>query len=85
MIVPCLFREAMGIPEGDAEKGRKLFVRQCSHCHTVEAGAKQKHAPSLHGIVGRKSGSAPGYDKYTDANKNKSTRYTCPDFLCSAK
>ena len=60
----------MGIPKGDAEKGKKLFVQRCAHCHSVEAGGKQTHAPSLRGIVGRKSGSVPGYDNYTYANKN---------------
>jgi len=58
---------------GDAERGRKLFVQRCAHCHSVEPDAKQTHAPGLHGVVDRQAGSAPGYHHYSDANKNAGT------------
>jgi len=45
--------------------GEKLFKR-CVACHSLEAG-KNKVGPSLAGIIGRKSGTAPGY-KYSDLN-----------------
>ena len=60
----------MGIPAGDPEKGKKIFMQRCAHCHTIDAGGKQLHSPNLHGIVGRKSGSSPGYNNYTEANKS---------------
>jgi cytochrome c len=53
--------------DGDAAKGKKVFAK-CMACHTLEAG-KNKVGPSLHGIIGRKSGSVEGFT-YSDAMKN---------------
>jgi cytochrome c len=56
-----------GPARADAD-GEKVFKKYCTACHTVEAG-KNKVGPSLAGVVGRKAGSAPGFN-YSDANKN---------------
>ena len=53
--------------EGDAEKGKKVF-NKCKACHSLEAG-KNKIGPSLHGLIGRPSGSIEGFN-YSDAMKN---------------
>jgi cytochrome c len=53
--------------DGDAAKGKKVFAK-CMACHTVEAG-KNKVGPSLHAIIGRKSGTIEGFT-YSDAMKN---------------
>ncbi len=51
----------------DAEAGAKIFKTQCAVCHSPVAG-KNMVGPSLFGIVGRQSGTAPGF-KYSAANK----------------
>jgi len=53
---------------GDPARGEKVF-RKCKACHTIKAGGKHRVGPNLHGVVGRKAGSAPGY-KYSKAMKN---------------
>ena len=51
---------------GNAAAGEQVFAR-CMVCHSTKAG-ENKIGPSLAGVVGRKSGSAPGYD-YSPALK----------------
>jgi len=50
----------------DVAAGREVF-RICSACHSLDAG-KNLIGPSLAGLIGRKSGTAPGFD-YSDAMK----------------
>ena len=52
---------------GDAAAGEHVFAR-CVVCHSPKAG-ENKIGPSLAGVFGRKSGSAPGYD-YSPALKS---------------
>ncbi|WFC95129.1 iso-1-cytochrome c [Malassezia brasiliensis] len=60
----------MGFEEGDAKKGANLFKTRCAQCHTIEEGGPHKVGPNLHGVVGRQSGKAAGYN-YSEANIKK--------------
>jgi cytochrome c oxidase assembly protein Cox11 len=42
----------------DPDHGKQLFVEQCSACHALDSN---KFGPALGGIIGRRTGSAPGY------------------------
>ena len=47
------------------KRGQLLYMA-CKACHDVEAGLPHKVGPNLHGMFGRKAGTAEGF-KYTDA------------------
>mmetsp|Transcript_33370 Transcript_33370/g.93646 ORF Transcript_33370/g.93646 Transcript_33370/m.93646 type:complete len:110 (-) Transcript_33370:29-358(-) len=59
----------MSCPPGNYEKGAKLFKARCTQCHTIDKDGGSKTGPALYGVIGRQSGSVPGYS-YTAANKN---------------
>ncbi|GAB4471984.1 MAG: hypothetical protein OHK0018_01800 [Erythrobacter tepidarius] len=61
----------------DAAAGEKVFAL-CRSCHVLDEGVNRV-GPSLHKVVGRKSGSVPGF-AYSDANKNSGVTWT-PDVL----
>jgi hypothetical protein len=46
--------------------GQTYFEQNCASCHTADAGMGSRAGPPLFNVVGRKAGSAPGYN-YTDA------------------
>lgn len=52
----------------DVANGESVF-KKCKACHAVGADAKNKVGPQLNGIVGRKAGTAEGFN-YSDAMKN---------------
>ena len=52
---------------GDPQRGAQVFA-QCKVCHSLEAG-KNMVGPNLHGLIGRKAGSGPGF-AYSPAMKN---------------
>jgi cytochrome c len=71
MMVPfALIAQAQGV--GDAQRGTQVFA-QCKICHSLEAG-KNMVGPSLHGLIGRKAGSAPGF-AYSPAMKNSNVTW----------
>lgn len=44
----------------DVNKGREI-ANECIVCHSIERGAPNRIGPNLHGIVGSKIGSRPGF------------------------
>ncbi len=52
----------------DPESGKKVFEQQCSACHEIGPGAKNKVGPDLNGVIGRKAGTEASYD-YSEAMK----------------
>ena len=46
--------------QAGADAGQLLFNNACRTCHTLEEG-DNRLGPHLHGLLGRKAGSLPGY------------------------
>jgi len=61
----ALTAQAQGV--GDAQRGAQVFDR-CKVGHSLEPG-KNMLGPRLHGLIGRKAGTVPGY-AYSPAMKN---------------
>lgn len=53
---------------GDAAKGEQVF-KQCMTCHRIGPDAKNLVGPVLTGVIGRQSGTAPGF-AYSTLNKS---------------
>jgi cytochrome c len=56
--------------------GQTLFNQRCKTCHTVNAGGANMVGPNLHGVVGRKAGTAKF--AYSNAMKNSKQVWTKP-------
>ena len=63
--VPALAQEPKG---ADAQSGQLAFNNACRTCHSMNEG-DNRLGPNLHGIIGRKAGSVPGF-AYSDAMKH---------------
>ena len=72
LTVLALVAAAAALPAGaasaqDANKGEQVF-KQCMTCHRIGPDAKNLVGPALTGIIGRQSGTAPGF-AYSPLNK----------------
>jgi cytochrome c len=72
LTVLALVAAAAALPAGaasaqDATKGEQVF-KQCMTCHRIGPDAKNLVGPALTGIIGRQSGTAPGFS-YSPLNK----------------
>lgn len=68
----ALMAAAAALPAGaasaqDATKGEQVF-KQCMTCHRIGPDAKNLVGPVLTGVIGRQSGTAPGF-AYSTLNK----------------
>ncbi len=73
--VVALPAAAQPMPAGNAAAGQKVF-NQCKICHVTDKGVN-RIGPSLAGVVGRKSGTVPGF-KYSAANLKSGVVWTAP-------
>jgi cytochrome c len=53
---------------GDPARGAQVF-KHCMTCHRIGPNAKNLIGPVLTGVIGRQSGTAPGF-AYSDLNKH---------------
>lgn len=67
------------MPAGDATAGEQVFRRLCTACHIPTATGPRRLGPPLFGVVGRHSGSIPGFT-YSQANRNANVTWT-PEVL----
>ena len=73
--VVALPAAAQPMPAGNAAAGQKVF-NQCKICHVTDKGVN-RIGPSLAGVVGRKSGTVPGF-KYSAAHLKSGVVWTAP-------
>lgn len=72
LALACLLAPAAVLAGGDAEVGRQLYAARCGGCHAEDA---HRVGPAHRGVVGRKAGSAPGFD-YSPALRGSGVVWT---------
>eukprot|EP01063_Lacrimia_lanifica_P040318 TRINITY_DN90_c0_g1_i1.p4 TRINITY_DN90_c0_g1~~TRINITY_DN90_c0_g1_i1.p4 ORF type:complete len:109 (+),score=59.04 TRINITY_DN90_c0_g1_i1:67-393(+) len=65
----------MSYKGGDVKKGEKLAQQRAGQCHTFADGGANGVGPNLFGIVGRTSGTVPGF-AYSKANADSGVVWT---------
>lgn len=67
MLAAAMFSSPAPAQTADSAGGERNF-RLCAACHSLEAG-RNMTGPSLAGLWGRRAGSLPGFDRYSEALK----------------
>jgi cytochrome c len=67
--------QTAAMPQGDATAGEVSFRRLCSACHIPTAEGPRRLGPTLFAVVGRHSGSVPGFN-YSQGNRNANLDWT---------
>jgi len=78
---------ASALADGNEARGERLFNQQCKACHTLNEGGASTVGPNLHGLFGRKAGTAGGYSA-SDAMKGSGIVWddnTLSDYLKDPK
>lgn len=65
-LIAALLAAVAAGAQGAAGTGQTYFNNNCASCHTVDPNLSSRAGPGLYGVVGRKLGSAPGFN-YSDA------------------
>jgi len=47
--------------------GEIIYLRECAKCHQIGEGAQNRVGPQLNQLFGRKAGSLPDFDHYSEA------------------
>src|SRR5215475_4546537 len=86
VLAALLLSGTHGFAQGNVPAGKTVFENQCASCHPTEPG-KQGFGPSLAAVMGRQSGTLPGYSNYTPAMMNAHVVWdpkTLDEFLASS-
>jgi cytochrome c len=80
IIAVVAFAASSGIGFAQDLAAGATSYKKCAPCHDVGDKAKNKVGPLLNGLMGRKSGTIPGYN-YSDANKSSGIVWDDAQFL----
>lgn len=85
VLAALLLSSTQALAQGNVTAGKTVFENQCASCHSAEPG-KQGFGPSLAGLMGRQSGTEPGFN-FTPAMVNAHLIWdakTLDEFLASS-
>src|SRR5215470_4662064 len=85
VLAVLLLPGTQALAQGDVTAGKTVFENQCASCHSTEPG-RQGFGPSLAALIGRQSGTLPGFN-YTPAMVNAHLTWdakTLDEFLASS-